>query len=205
MTLLEGGRRSGRGRVVALRQRNGKRRWSRTLPSRSESSPLLHGGRIYFGIENGTLYCLDADNGKVIWTYRAAGAIKGSPTLAHGKLFFGDYGGHVQAVRASNGHRVWSTGGAGRIYATAAVAGRRVFLGSLSGARVRVLDAQRAPRVVARDRALRLRVGGGQPRRGRADRVRRLLRRPLLRAAAPARAGSAGPTTPAARSPARRP
>ena len=31
VTLLEGGRRSGRGRIVALRQRNGKRRWSRTL------------------------------------------------------------------------------------------------------------------------------------------------------------------------------
>ena len=122
VTLLEGGRGAGRGRVVALRQRNGNQRWSRTLPSRSESSPLLHDGRLYFGSENGTLYCLDADNGKVIWTYRAAGAIKGSPTLAHGKLFFGDYGGHVQAVRASNGHRVWSVGGAGRIYATAAVA-----------------------------------------------------------------------------------
>ena len=178
VTLLEGGRGSGRGRVVALRQRNGKRRWSRTLPSRSESSPLLHDGRVYFGTENGTLYCLDADNGKVIWTYRAAGAIKGSPTLAHGKLFFGDYGGHVQAVRASNGHRVWSTGGAGRIYATAAVAGGKVFLGSLSG-RVSAYSTRSGRRVWSHaHRQLRLRVGCGQP----PHRVRRLLRRPLLRA-----------------------
>ena len=171
VTLLEGGRGAGRGRVVALRQRNGKQRWSRTLPSRSESSPLLHDGRLYFGSENGTLYCLDADNGKVIWTYRAAGAIKGSPTLAHGKLFFGDYGGRVQAVRASNGRRVWSSSGCGALLRDRG--GRRAqgLHRQHGGPRVRVLDPQRAAALVAPDGALRLRVGGGQPVRGRGPTV----------------------------------
>ena len=190
VTLLVGGR-SGRGRIVALRQRNGKRHWSRTLPSRSESSPLVHGGRIYFGSENGTLYCLSARTGKVKWTYRAAGAIKGSPTFAHGKLFFGDYGGRVQAVKASNGRRVWSSSGAGRFYATAAVAGRRVFIGSTAGRVYAFSTKQRQAALVAPDGALRLRVGGGQPRRGvGADGVRRLLRRALLRARRRQRAGA---------------
>ena len=203
VTLLEGGR-SGRGRIVALRQRNGKRRWSRTLPSRSESSPLVHGGRIYFGSENGTLYCLNARTGKVRWTYRAAGAIKGSPTLAHGKLFFGDYGGHVQAVRASR-----TAAACGRAAGRAASTRRRRSPAGACSSAARRAASTRSRRRNGKLRwshqtgPLRLRVGGGQPRpRLGPHGVRRLLRRPLLRARRAAAGGCAGPTTPAARSPA---
>ena len=132
VTLLDSGP-GGRGRIVALRQRKGKRRWSRVLPSRSESSPLVHKGRIYFSTEFSRRWVRSARTGRVRWRYRAGGAIKGSPTLAHGKLFFGDYGGRVQAVRVKSGRRVWSSSGAGRFYATAAVAGKRVYIGSTAG------------------------------------------------------------------------
>ena len=204
VTLLDGGRgrRPRPGRRAAAAQR--PRRWSRTLPSRSESSPLLHGGRLYFGSENGTLYCLDADNGKVIWTYRAAGAIKGSPTLADGKLFFGDYGGRVQAVRRRTAGGCGRAAVRGRFYATAAVAGRRVIIGSTGGARVLVLDPQRAAAVVASDRALRLRLGGRAPACAGAARPRSSA--PTTAASTRstrATAGCAGPTTRAATSPAR--
>ena len=96
-------------------------KWSRDLSSRSESSPLLHRGRIYFGTEGGTLYALNAHNGRTIWRYQADGAIKGSPTLSNGKLFFGDYGGHVHAVRLSNGRRVWEAAPAARALARRAL------------------------------------------------------------------------------------
>jgi outer membrane protein assembly factor BamB len=139
VTLLEGAKGSGRGRAVALRARDGAIRWSRTLPSRSESSPLENAGRLYFGTEDGTVYCLRARDGHQIWTYRAAGAVKGSPTLADDKLYFGDYGGQVQAVRASDGKRLWTNTAAralvrgGEYYATAAVAYGRVYVGSTDG------------------------------------------------------------------------
>jgi outer membrane protein assembly factor BamB len=139
VTLLERVDGSGRGRIVCVRLRNGKILWSKDLSSRSESSPLVHNGRVFFGSEGGTLYALDARSGKEDWTYRAAGAIKGSPTLAEGVLFFGDYGGQVQAVRARDGARIWTSGAAkglvrsGRFYATAAVAFGRVYIGSTDG------------------------------------------------------------------------
>ena len=113
--------RPGRGAAPARRPR----RWSRTLPPAASPRRCSIAAALYFGSEDGTLYCLSAGNGQVSWRYRAAGAIKGSPTLAHGTLFFGDYGGQVQAVRARNGRRVWSSSGGGRLYATAAVAGRK--------------------------------------------------------------------------------
>ncbi|MGZ6707031.1 MAG: outer membrane protein assembly factor BamB family protein [Solirubrobacteraceae bacterium] len=129
------------GRVVALNANSGKEIWSRNLPSRAESSPLIDKGRVYFGTENGTVYALRARDGAVRWTYHAGGAVKGALALDGGRLFFGDYGGHVQAIRQRDGSRIWSTSSAGsafglqagRFYSTAAVAYGRVYIGSLDG------------------------------------------------------------------------
>ncbi len=129
------------GRVAAIRARDGSLKWSRSLPSRSESSPMVHAGTVSFGTENGTVYGLAARDGATRWRYRADGAVKGGLALAGDKLVFGDYGGSVHAIRASNGRRVWrkaTRGGsfglaAGNFYATPAVAFGRVYLGNTDG------------------------------------------------------------------------
>jgi outer membrane protein assembly factor BamB len=127
------------GRVVALNFFNGSIRWSRDLPSESESSPLFDHGKLFFGSQNGTLYAMNAQNGSILWSYHAAGAVKASPTLANGVLYFGDYSGHVQAIRESDGRRIWISGsggallGNGTFYSTAAVLYGRVFLGNTDG------------------------------------------------------------------------
>jgi outer membrane protein assembly factor BamB len=134
------------GRVVALNTANGHIRWSRDLPSRAESSPLLDDGEIFFGSQNGTVYALAARTGKVIWTYHAKGAVKASPSLSSGVLYFGDYSGELQAVRERDGHRLWATGsggallGSGTFYSTPAVVYGRVYLGNTDG-RVYAYDA----------------------------------------------------------------
>lgn len=134
------------GRVVAMNSSNGRIRWSRDLPSRCESSPLLADGKLFFGTENGTVYALNARTGGVVWTYHAAGAVKASPSLSNGVLYFGDYAGDLQAVRESDGRRLWvsdSDGallGSGQFYSTAAVVYGRVFLGNTDG-RIYAYDA----------------------------------------------------------------
>jgi outer membrane protein assembly factor BamB len=129
------------GRIAAYRAADGRQVWSKALPSRAESSPLLKNGRVFFGSEDGTVYALDARSGRTIWTYRANGAVKGGPALANGTLYFGDYGGKVHAVSARSGREVWSVGtsgtrfgfGSGSFYSTAAVAFGRVYLGNTDG------------------------------------------------------------------------
>jgi outer membrane protein assembly factor BamB len=140
VTLLER-RRGGHGRAVSVAASTGKILWSRDLPSRSESSPLLDGGTVYFGTENGTVYALKATNGAVRWTFKADGAVKGGLALADGRLFFGDYAGKAYALRQSDGKVLWraSTKGArfgfaaGRFYSTPAVAYGRVYMGNVDG------------------------------------------------------------------------
>jgi outer membrane protein assembly factor BamB len=134
------------GRVYALDYATGSTRWSRDLPSRCESSPLVDNGRLFFGSQNGTVYALNAGNGSVAWTYHAAGAVKASPTLSGGNLYFGDYSGHVQAVGERSGRRVWISSsegallGSGTFYSTPAAVYGRIFLGNTDG-RVYAYDA----------------------------------------------------------------
>jgi outer membrane protein assembly factor BamB len=134
------------GLVVAMNYRTSSIRWSRELPSQSESSPLLDQGKLFFGSQNGTVYALKANDGGVLWTYHAAGAVKASPTLKNGVLYFGDYSGQVQAISERTGRRLWRSGsegallGSGTFYSTAAVIYGRVFLGNTDG-RVYAYDA----------------------------------------------------------------
>jgi outer membrane protein assembly factor BamB len=146
VTILYSGHPHSPGRVIALNSASGAVRWWRALPSGSESSPLIHDGRVYFGSQNGTVFALDDSDGAVVWTYRAASAVKASPTLADGVLYFGDYSGRLQAISEHGGHRLWvskSEGallGSGNFYSTAAVVYGRVFLGNTDG-RVYAYDA----------------------------------------------------------------
>lgn len=139
--MLQRGRGIRAGRITAADVRDGRVRWSRRLPSRSESSPLLLGGGIYFGSEDGTVYNLDARSGAVRWTYRAGGAVKGGIAADGDRLVFGDYSGTVTALRRSDGSRIWATGTsgsafglrAGTFYGTPAIAYGRVFIGNTDG------------------------------------------------------------------------
>jgi outer membrane protein assembly factor BamB len=146
VTILSSGHPRKPGRIVALNSATGAIRWFRSLPSPSESSPLLDHGRIYFGSQAGTVYALNARNGHVIWTYHASGSVKASPSLSGGVLYFGDYSGHLQAISERTGRRLWRSGsggaliGSGTFYSTAAIVYGRVFLGNTDG-RVYAYDA----------------------------------------------------------------
>jgi outer membrane protein assembly factor BamB len=135
------GPKSRTGRVAALDAKTGKLRWSRELSSRSESSPLLDGGTLYFGSESGTVYAMDAADGDVRWRFKASGAVKGGLALADGRLFFGAYGNSLYALRQRDGSQIWRAStdsgafglGGGNFYSTPAVAYGRVYIGSTNG------------------------------------------------------------------------
>jgi outer membrane protein assembly factor BamB len=126
------------GQVDALRAKDGKIAWTRPLPGRTETSPIVHGHNVYVGCECGTAYALNKRTGKVDWSVQTGGSIKGGMAFDHGTVFFGNYAGQLYAVDASTGSVKWqastqggSFGTAGRIYSTPAVAYGRVYVGSI--------------------------------------------------------------------------
>ena len=131
-------RSSQRGFVVALNARTGKTIW-RLDTGASESSPLLHEGRLYFGSWDGHLYCVRARDGKLIWRYRADDELNGAPAFAAGTIFIGSDGGRLHAVDARTGRERWVASAYSRFgrreyfYATPTVAYGRVYIGNTDG------------------------------------------------------------------------
>jgi outer membrane protein assembly factor BamB len=58
--------------VVSLDIRNGKPRWRYITAGPVRLAPLLAKGKLYFGSDDGHLYCLDAESGIKQWRFRAA-------------------------------------------------------------------------------------------------------------------------------------
>jgi outer membrane protein assembly factor BamB len=121
-------------------KKKGKVLWRTPLPARSESSPLVHNGKVIFGCESGDIFALDEKTGKVRWTVHTNGPVKGALAYDDGMLFATNYAGEVYALDAGNGQVKWtahSQGGGflhgGGIYSTPAVAFGRVYLGGLDG------------------------------------------------------------------------
>lgn len=126
--------------ALGVRARDGKVLWRRDLPSRAESSPLVRGGKMYFGTESGDFFALEAETGEVVWTTKLEGSVKAAPAYSDGSLFVGDYAGQFYSLRISDGATRWQSsdlgaglGRTGRFYSTPAVAFGRVYVGNVDG------------------------------------------------------------------------
>lgn len=125
------------GHVVKMHARTGRVLWKRPLPGRAESSPVVVGRSVYFGVENGELFSLSTRNGNVRWSTSLGGPVKAAPAYHRGTLYVGDYGGYMNAVDAKSGRLKWQSdslgqgfGTSGAFYSTPAVAFGRVFAGN---------------------------------------------------------------------------
>ncbi len=60
--------------IFALDAKNGKVLWKYTAGGRIDSPPTIYKGRVFFGSNDGWVYCLKSLDGKLIWKYCAAPA-----------------------------------------------------------------------------------------------------------------------------------
>jgi outer membrane protein assembly factor BamB len=121
-------------------RKKGKTAWHRSLPSRSESTPIVVGRNVIFGSEDGTVYSLGWKTGRTRWKHHARGAVKGALAYWRGRVYYGTYGGQVVALNARTGRVSWratqnglALGRAGNFYATPTVAFGRVYIGNTDG------------------------------------------------------------------------
>ena len=126
------------GELIAFDADTGAVRWRRALAP-SESSPLVHRGRVYVGDWSGRVYAFDIRTGRVRWTFEADGEVKGGLAASGGRVFVGSYDHHLYALNARTGKQLWRTGtqerlgNRGRFYSTPAVAYGRVYIGATDG------------------------------------------------------------------------
>jgi polyvinyl alcohol dehydrogenase (cytochrome) len=120
-----------------------KLKWAFGLPNGAEtySQPVLVGGRIFLGDDNGYVYSLDASTGCVYWSLHTDAQVRTSIVIGavrgHGSskyaAYFGDRKANVYAVDARNGELLWKKNVEPRVLAhitgSPVLYGGRVYVG----------------------------------------------------------------------------
>lgn len=122
--------------VTALDARTGDLSWRFFTDGPVRFAPVGWKGKLYFGSDDGYLYCLDARMGTLRWKFRAVPSdrkvlgngrlislwpIRGGPVLADGVVYFAagvwpSEGTFVYAVDAESGREIWRNDRSGFLY-----------------------------------------------------------------------------------------
>ena len=71
------------------------------------SSPVIDGGVVYVGSDDGSLYAIDAKSGKKVWSYETEDGIEAPPTVVEGTVYVGSHDTFFYALDAKTGSLKW--------------------------------------------------------------------------------------------------
>ncbi len=69
--------------------------------------PSIAAGRVFIGVDTGSVYSLDAATGCSYWTFQADAGVRTAITVTTSTAYFGDIKANVYAVDASTGKQLW--------------------------------------------------------------------------------------------------
>jgi outer membrane protein assembly factor BamB len=130
-------------RLRAIRITDGQEVFEVGAGAYTAASPLLDGGRAYFGTFDGEVLAVDLERRAVLWRYSQAE--ESFPYYASAAVFgnfiiVGSRDKSVHAIDAGSGKLVWTFATRAGVDSSPAFAGGRVYVGSGDG-RLYVLDA----------------------------------------------------------------
>lgn len=142
--------------LVAIDMNAGRAPWRMRTRGKVTARPLIVGGRVYFGDEEGDVYAVSLDDGHVHWHRAVDSAILDSVVAGPSELFVATFDARLIALDRNDGHVLWIyqfgaqsavKPGTDRSPATQGgtaplVAGEFVYVGDFSGqfAKLRRLD-----------------------------------------------------------------
>lgn len=110
---------------------SGSKVWNYTTKSTIKSDPVANGGYLYFGTDDGTLYCLNASTGNKIWNQTLIGG--NYPTVSNGYIFVGTRKQYMYCLNASTGNQVWNSTVFGEVSSKPVVNKDSIYVGTDRG------------------------------------------------------------------------
>lgn len=106
------------GYLYALKLGAGRREevvaWSAQVDGAINTAVLVHDGKVFFGSNGGTIYCLNEQDGEIIWSLKIpdiqAGARKqfSVPILSDGRLYIGSANSKLYCIGSDTGSIRWT-------------------------------------------------------------------------------------------------
>jgi len=117
-----------------VKTRKHTRGWNFGRGGSIQSKPLVHGDLIYFGANDGYVYCLDTKKREYMWTYRTDDRIICITPAPFGDIIIvPSFDGYVHAINRATGKLVWKYNVGSEMIATATVFGNSVFFTARNG------------------------------------------------------------------------
>ncbi len=107
--------------------------WSFETGDPIESSVAVADNRVYFGSENGKVYCLDAFTGDDIWNFSTNNEVDSTPAVVDGVVYVGSADKRLYAIDAETGDELWNhslSSPLAPILSSPAVTHDKIFFGS---------------------------------------------------------------------------
>ncbi|MEN6347610.1 MAG: PQQ-binding-like beta-propeller repeat protein [Armatimonadia bacterium] len=122
--------------LLALDTRTARLRWRFLADGPIRLAPAVSNGRVYFGSDDGNLYCLNAADGALVWKFRAASEerlvlgneriistwpVRGAPVVDKGRVYFAAgiwpfMGVFLYCLDATTGSVIWRKDDTGAVY-----------------------------------------------------------------------------------------
>ncbi|TWU57587.1 outer membrane protein assembly factor BamB family protein [Rubripirellula reticaptiva] len=110
-----------------------KVRWEFKADEAIEVTPVIAGGKVFFGDVMGKLYAVDQSSGKEVWSHDYDTGFIAAPAVSGSKLVVGDIDGNLYAIDAATGKEIWKQQTEGEISGAAAFFGDQVLVTSQDG------------------------------------------------------------------------
>ncbi|MBA2755039.1 MAG: PQQ-binding-like beta-propeller repeat protein [Chloroflexia bacterium] len=81
--------------------------WRFATQGAVRAAPVVAGGVLYVGSNDGSLYALDSESGEERWRFPTDGPINGSAAVVDGSVYFASGDGYAYAVNAESGEQRW--------------------------------------------------------------------------------------------------
>lgn len=117
------------------------KKWSYHSDANVISTPLVKGGKVFFGNSLGKFEALDAKNGQVKWFFQSEGGIFSSPSSYQELVIFGSGDGNIYALKEKNGDLKWKVSTNASVLGSPIIDRNRIYIGGSDG-KFRALDAK---------------------------------------------------------------
>ena len=122
------------GNLYCFNASNGQVLWTFPAGHDVKSSPAFAYGNVYFGADNGMVYCLDVVTGLKKWSFETSKDfyVRSSPAISDGYVYIGSANHKIYCINAFNGTEKWAYDTGTSVYSSPLIADGNVYIGHLA-------------------------------------------------------------------------